>query len=198
MLEVVSVSGLLARSAAQSAGFGASWAWTGTWWKRPETVALKALCEAKVSLEKSADALGRTPSSIAWRARDSGLVLPPEWRDAIRTVKKSSGGKRVDLCYPYLIEVRGEHADLLAVNALVPRGLPDHMRADVCQEIMLALWQKEVSLEELQADRALVRKFISGFRKANLEGGGYCLSLDVPMKDGRNWYDVLPDPDTVN
>lgn len=191
MIEAISVPALLSRPR--------SWAghyiWTRTWWTRPEVVVLKALCEAKAPLEKSADGLGRTPTSIAHRASDTGLVLPAEWRDAI--IKKRPSKLRLSdpqLQYPYIREVRGEHADLLQVNSLVPRGLPDHVRADVCQEIMLALWMKKITLDELRTDSLAVRSFIKGFRATNYEAGGFALSLDAPMHDGRSWYDVLPAP----
>jgi hypothetical protein len=188
MLELISTKALLSRSK-----YGGAWLDTGLWWQRPEEVALKALCEDEAELERCADALGRSPTAIAHRARDTGLILPREWRDAIIKKRPPKPPRELPLQYPYIVKVRGEHADLLAVNALVTRGLPDHVRADVCQEMMLALWQKQTTIEELQSDPALVRKFITGFRKANLEGGGYALSLDVPMRDGRSWYDVLPD-----
>lgn len=160
-------------------------------------VALKALVDIDADVEKSADGLGRSPTSIAHRARDTGLKLPRHWRDLI-SARKLSSPPREQLQYPFITKVRGDHADLLAVNDLVPKGLPDQMRADVCQEIMLALWMKEISLEELRTSKTLVGTFIKGFRKANLEGGGFALSLDVPMQDGRSWYDVLPDETTMD
>lgn len=190
MIELVSVPALLARPRL----VGGAWHYTHSHWTRPETVALKALCEADASLEKSAAALGRSPTSLAHRASDTGLTLPREWRAAIYKYKpKPKVQREAPLQYPYIKDVRGEHQDLLAVNALAPRGLPDYERADVCQEIMLALWQKEVTLNELRQDKSLLRKFTSGFRKANFELGGYALSLDQPMSDGRSWYDILPD-----
>lgn len=191
MIEVVSIQTILARPRLMFS----AWHYTRCHWTRPEDVALKALCEADAPLERSADGLGRSPTSIAWRAQDTGLILPSEWKAAIRR-KYKPVERYAPLQYPYIREVRGEHADLLAVNSLVPRGLPDHIRADVCQEIMLALWQKEVSIDELRGDRALVQSFIRGFRKANFEAGGQAISLDTPMRDGRSWYDVLPDPST--
>lgn len=197
MIEVVSVKGLLSQARYNTGGpNGASWAWTGTWWQRPEIVALSALCEYAAPLEKSADCLGRSPTSIAHRARDAGLILPREWRDAI-TKRRPFKPRERDLQYPYIREVRGEHADLLAVNALVPRNFPDHVRADICQEIMLAIWMKQITLEELREDRTAVQSFVRGFRKSNFEAGGHAISLDVPMHDGRSWYDVLPSPTTL-
>lgn len=155
---------------------------------------LAALCDAKAPVEKSSLGLGRSPTSIAHRASDTGLTLPKEWHDLItRRQAAKPRAPRSTLQYPYLLEAKGEHASLLEVNALIPRGLPDHIRADVCQEIMLALWERDTSLEELRADKALVRKFMNRARNDNYELGGYALSLDQPMRDGRSWYDVLPD-----
>jgi hypothetical protein len=57
---------------------------------------------------------------------------------------------------------------------------------------MLAIWEQSVSLAELRSNRLLVQKFIGRVRKANYEMGGYAMSLDMPMQDGRSWYDVLP------
>ena len=188
LLEAVSLSGLLANPRV-------SWAWTRTHWQRPEMVGLKLLVESKTDVEQAADCLGRSPSSIAHRASDTGLKLPPTWRRLITGRTPRQIGPTVKLDYPFITEVRGEHTDLLQVNALVPHGLPSHIRGDVCQEIMLAIWEKTVTIEELRADKALVRKFISGARRANYEGSGYALSLDQPMRDGRSWYDVLSSDD---
>jgi hypothetical protein len=170
-IEVVSVPVLLSRPRM----IGGGWHYTHSHWTRRDEVAL-------------------APTSIAHRASDTGLHVPPEWREAIYKYKsKLRRPKVAPLQYPYIAKVRGDHADLLAVNSLVPRGMPDYERADVCQEIMLAIWQKETSLEELHRDKSLLRKFTSGFRKANFEMNGYAISLDKPLRDGRSWYDILPD-----
>lgn len=194
MIELISVPALLSRPRYINEGYLS----TRLWWGRDEEVALKALCEDEAPLEKSAISLGRSPTSIAHRARDTGLRLPKEWTAAIIKRRPPAVRHAPLMQYPYIAKVRGEHADLLAVNSLVPQGLPHHMRADVCQEIMLALWQKETSIEELRGDRALVNKFIKGARAINYEAGGYALSLDAPMQDGRSWYDVLPDSGSIN
>ena len=190
MLEAISVPALLSRPRYINGG----WFGTGLHWRRDEEVALAALCDKQAAIEKAAASLGRSPSSLAHRASDTGLILPREWRDLI-TKKRASiiPVPRQNLQYPYLVETRGEHADLLAVNAMVPRGLPDHLRADVCQEIMLALWERSISISELKANRLLVQKFVGHARKSNYEMGGYAMSLDAPMRDGRSWYDVIPD-----
>jgi hypothetical protein len=103
--------------------------------------------------------------------------------------------RRPLLSYPYIAVKRDEHADLLAVNALVPAWMPG--REDVCQEIMLALWEKQITLEQLKANRVDLRSFVRSFTKANYEAGGFAISLDQPMYDGRSWHDVLADPHTT-
>lgn len=195
MIEVVSTKTLLARP---RYGLTETWWDTRTWWTRPDIAALAALCDARAPLIKTADALGRSPTSLVHKALEGRLILPREWRDALpKKLHKARAPFEAPLQYPYVRSVRGEHADLLAVNSLVPHGLPDPLRADVCQEIMLALWQKETTLEELRANRSLLRKFISRSKTENFEAGGQAISLDVPMRDGRSWYDVLPDPATL-
>lgn len=193
MIELISTKHLLTHPRY----IGGAWASTRAHWTREEDVALAALCEIGARLEKSADGLGRSPTSIAHRARDGALKLPLEWKDAIRRVRSKSI-RETPIQYPYIRQVRGEHADLIAVNSLIPRYLPHHVRADICQEIMLAIWQKQTTLEELRQNKALIGKFTSGFYSANHESNGHALSLDAPMYDGRSWYDVLPDPSTID
>lgn len=187
MLEAVSLSALTARPRY----IGAAWLDTHRQWHRQDSVGLQILCSGAISLERAADSLGRSPSAIAHRAHDTGLKLPPEWRDLIRP-KRLRETPRSLLQYPYVTSVRGEHADLLQVNALVPKGLPSETRGDVCQELMLAIWEKRISLDELKRDRRFINEVIGLVRRSNFEAGGYALSLDAPMRDGRSWYDVLP------
>jgi hypothetical protein len=80
---------------------------------------------------------------------------------------------------------------LAAINAVVPAGLVG--REDVCQEIMLAVY--EGTLTSAQAtSRKGIAPFITAFRRQNHEAGGYAVSLDVPMRSGQSWHDVLPAP----
>lgn len=163
-------------------------------WTEAEHANLKTLCQGRVDVEKAASILGRSPKSIAWRASDHGLGPSPEWR-ALLSGRKGLGGQRIQLAYPYIIRARDEHADLLAVNSIVPAYMPG--REDVCQEVMLALWEKRITLDQLRANSKNLRPFIRQFSAANYENGGYALSLDQPMYDGRSWHDVLADPNTL-
>jgi hypothetical protein len=190
VIELVSVPALLARPRYPWSDDSGSYFDQGTWWEWCDETALAALCAAGASLQKSAYALGRAPTTLAHRASDTGLKLPREWREAI-TKRRAANPRGPLLQYPFISAARGEHAEILAVNALIPRGLPDYERADIIQEIMLALLEKRFTLAEMR-DPRIVRQFIKGFRSSNFEDCGYALSLDAPMRDGRSWYDVLP------
>lgn len=92
------------------------------------------------------------------------------------------------LAYPFVAKARDEHAELLLVNSLVPRGMPG--REDVVQAILLALWERQTTIEQLKA--AGIAPFLRQFRRDNYESGGYAVSLDVPRLGGGSWHDVLP------
>lgn len=184
-------------------------------WSRPDNVALKALTAAAADLEKSAAGLGRTPKILCNRARDTGLTLPDEWLECLypgRTERRAARQRRKDekerelarlrrwrepvihIEYPYIREVRGEHADLLAINALVPAGIPHHLRADVCQELMLAVLEGKTSIANLKDDLALRKRLIRYYSQQNTMVTSYALSLDAPLGDDGSWYDILPAP----
>lgn len=160
-----------------------SWAWTRTWWSDLEEFKVDILCEADADIERSADALGRSPTSIAWRARDLGLTLPRQWSQLI-TPKRKPVERRVNLAYPYITKVRDEHADLLAVNAIIPSGIPDNMRSDMCQEILLAILEKRTTLEMLKSRDRGAAYFIKKFYHDNYEAGGHAISFN---ETDENW-----------
>ncbi|MDE2020426.1 MAG: transposase [Patescibacteria group bacterium] len=139
---------------------------TRTWWSDDERAALQAFADQKAQLEKVSVALGRTATSVAWYARDNVSGVPRAWADLIR--RRRGTAPRVALCYPFISKPRDEHADLLRVNNLVPKSLPEWMRADVCQNVMLALYDGTTSLEEIEANRRLVRWFIAKFYKEQM------------------------------
>ena len=129
---------------------------------------------------------------VLGRGRTLWKDLRPKW-----TSPKLSRGKTVELpvrptpivAYPFIRKAKDEHADLLFVNSIVPTSMPG--REDVCQEILLALFEQRITLNELKANRANLRSFVASFRRDNYESGGYAVSLDQPMYDGRSWHDTL-------
>ena len=84
--------------------------------------------------------------------------------------------------YPYISgNATGEHDMLLAVDAIVPRNLPNSMRCDLCQDMIVAVLSGEATLDNLKGD---LKKYMSQFWKMFPDKYGH-LSLDgiVPGTD---------------
>lgn len=98
---------------------------------------------------------------------------------------------RVSLSYPFLPEGNNgsqNGADIvLLVNGAVPKHLPEQIRADACQEILLAILAGEISPTDVGSE---VKRFISKTRKLN-EAHYMAFSIDQPRRDGGSWHDVL-------
>jgi len=158
---------------------------TRTWWGQVETFKLDILCEADADIEMSADVFGRSPSTLAHKARGLGLTLPTQWARLIAPKRKPKKFvlKESAPRYPYIVVPRDEHADLLAVNAIVPRSIPDHMRADMCQEIMVAILEGRTTLEMLKAKSDSAAYFIKKFYHDNFEQGGHAISIHAAEED---------------
>lgn len=166
---------------------------TRTWWTPPEKEALVRFVDGGYSPDEAAVALGRTAKSIANYTREIGGVhLPPEWQ-ALIAGRRPAADPRIQLAYPYISKVRPEHADILALNALVPRAFPDAMRADICQEMMLAVLEGRVTIDDVKANRSSSAWFFRKFYKENHEQSGRAISLDAVAFDGddRSNYDVI-------
>lgn len=101
------------------------------------------------------------------RGRPKGLIVPRE-----------------SLFYPYVIhkpKVQDEAYDLMVlVNAAVPKMLPDHIRADICQDLIVDILAGDISVEEIKHNvKDYSRKVIE---MHPLKYGH--LSLDSPVGDG--------------
>lgn len=85
--------------------------------------------------------------------------------------------------YPYMLSGGADGAGLLAsINNMVPRNLPDVLRADVCQALALAVISGEVEMENIAAH---IKRFIkeqSGFMPNRWE-----VSLDSPVGEGHRY-----------
>jgi hypothetical protein len=169
--------------------YGGGWYNSRTWWSDIDNFKLGILCEADSDVEQSADALGRPPKSIAWKARELHFVLPQQWSRLIASTsprKYKSKAKPLKLrevssllAYPYIAKARDDHSDLLAVNAIIPRGIPENMRADMCQEILLTILEGRTTLEALKAKSANASYFIKKFYHDNYEDGGHAISFSA-------------------
>jgi len=155
-------------------------------WSEADKVRLQVLANAGINPTIAANTLGREEKSIAYKARDMGIFLPPAWSAFLPKPKYIARPreKRILLNYPFSIRVDQERdSDLMAVNALVPKTIPDHMRGDICQEILLAVYEGKVNLETLRKRPDLVRQQIAAWRNRNLEHGGYGIVQFDPYGD---------------
>lgn len=114
------------------------------------------------------------------------------WRD-----KKPPGARVIvpkeSMFYPYVIhkpEMKDDGYDLIAlVNAAVPKMLPDHIRADICQDLIVDILAGEISADDVKHNvKDYTRKV---FEMHPLKYGN--LSMDAPLQgyDGMTLADVL-------
>jgi hypothetical protein len=52
---------------------------------------LKILAQASADLNRSAAALGPSPTALCWKCRDIGIAMPPEWARVIKRERKAYG-----------------------------------------------------------------------------------------------------------
>lgn len=127
------------------------------------------------------------------------------WRTSLHPdkgtyVRKERGiPKKEDLFYPYIAHdaKKATTNDLvMVVNAAVPKGWPEHVRADVCQDIIVAILSGEISRDQVHDH---VKKFINRHFQSNpmyWEGGRVRMSMDAPIGDpdgDMTLHDVLSD-----
>lgn len=160
----------------------------GLTWAEQDSVRLRVLAESASDIERSSLALGRPATALAWRAYDEGLTLPPEWAKLIRPICVRRAPQEPLLCYPYVKKVRPENADLLRANSLIPRGLPEAIRADVVQEMMLALYEGKVSMESLEKHSKSVQWFIAKFYRE--QRPYHEVSLEGRFDDDRSYEEI--------
>lgn len=153
----------------------------GLRWGYQDQIYLQVLCIAGTDIEQAADVLARPASAVAWCAREAGMTLPASWRKLIvSTVKRRAAFPRwAPMAYPYVSAKRAENAQVIEVSRLVAEYLPG--RADICQEILLALWEKRVTMDDLRKQGTQLRSFVRQFYKSNHELSGYARSLDAPL-----------------
>lgn len=85
--------------------------------------------------------------------------------------------------YPFISKTPTEDHDLLlAVDRLVPKTLRHEARADVCQDMIVAILTGETTLDNLRDSRT---EYVRKFQKDTQERYGH-LSLDMPMYHGEN------------
>lgn len=98
--------------------------------------------------------------------------------------------KQPPLEWPFLQNANGEYEVLRAISERLPRGIDRSLRDDVGNEIWLALWEKKITLAELE-NPALIRRFVGLARRMNCEASGEAVSIDQPGRDGRTLHERL-------
>jgi hypothetical protein len=168
-----------------------AWLDTHLWWNEEDKKLLAAAVDTKISYTDAANTLGRQPYALWHQAIKlfGYWNMPLAWKKHFNEYKpkKKHEGR---LQYPYIVKPDDKYADLIAVNRLVSHAMPG--REDVCQDIMLALWESRTSLQELKDDPRAIRSFIKAFRRAYFEKNGYGVeSMDITLyvDDNINKYE---------
>jgi hypothetical protein len=149
-----------------------------------------------MEVARAATIIGRPPSTLAHKARELGLTLPRDWYELIAPeyAPKLKGIQADEMSsqYPYVSIKSDERDDLLAVNEFVPKNYPEWMRADICQEILMEIYEGKLSLETLGGSTGsqLIRKFIARWRKQNTENGGYNVIYGGDLDDDRTFDEL--------
>lgn len=127
-------------------------------------------------------------SSVPWRV----------WREKKKPGReaKPKPVKLVDQStpfYPFVIHKPkvndGSYDMMMLVNNAVPRSLPDHIRADICQDLILGILEGAITVDEVKAS---VKSFSRKVFEMHPMKYGH-ISLDAPLGDdsGRTLLDVL-------
>lgn len=124
-----------------------------------------------------------------------GLITRAVWelsRNAVRSNIAQWTRPRLQ-SYPFMSAVpkredRGTEL-VLFVNEIVPKSWPEEIRADVCQDMIVAILQGEHSQEEVRAD---VKKFISRVLQESPWKYKW-ISFDAPRgdEDGRTLHELI-------
>ncbi len=92
--------------------------------------------------------------------------------------------------YPYLSRsTYSDDALMLQVDAAVPRGLSQQVRADVCQEILVGILSGEVRREDLSE---AVRQYVKTVYQTYERHWNHCsLDSSLGVDDDRQLHDIM-------
>jgi hypothetical protein len=143
---------------------------------------------------KTFDGIVHDPQRERERHRESGerlslLRTDPDFCRKMYLARSPAAAGVVALCYPYIIRARPEHADILEVNNLIPRTFDSDRRADICQELLLAILEGRMTMQQLRARRDDAVFFIKKFWRDNFEQSGHAVSFDR-LDDDRSYDEV--------
>lgn len=106
------------------------------------------------------------------------IELPSKPRKEKAEKRPRDAAPTGSLFYPYLIYEPNKENDLLfAVNNAVPKSVPEQLRADICQDLIVAVLSGEMDRSELEDQASVyIKKVMKMFP---MKYGP--LSLDAPM-----------------
>lgn len=149
-------------------------------WSMTDEERLSVMVGMNVGYDMAADVLARPKSALWAQLALRRWQKPPHWTER--------RARQPLLSYPYVTRATSENRQVLEVNQLVARAFPEHMRADLCQDILLALLEGQASMEELRRDG--IKAYVRGYRKKQNDPWN-AVNLDAPRRDGANWHEVL-------
>jgi hypothetical protein len=160
--------------------------WSHIHWTEQQLADLAVLVEAKAPLPKIANILQRTEESVIDKAGSLHLSLAGITKP--RKPKLIVKPRAPLLAFPFISSVKPSNADLMRVNALIPHAWPEWKRADICQAIMLALYEGHITLTEFEANRANLKWFATQYARSQTPYQEIIIS-DESGDDERPYYD---------
>lgn len=201
-------AGLSGRRAAEIIGIdkNTAYAWFKTFGQRPiiekqpiedapKPLSANAVAKlGKIEQLKTAFARGM---SIRLAAKTAGVAkqTAADWCERFqisrakitKMLSRDGGLTSVSYSYPYFTSDKAEQADLLAICECVPHSYSEDMRADICQEMMLAIIEGTTTIDEIKLNREKSSWFFKKFYRENYEQAGRAISLTEQQNEDRNY-----------
>lgn len=133
-------------------------------------------------------------SNTTFRRRNMGAG---GWRTFKNAPSKPRAEQRDALVYPFLIHDGGrpEHDLLKRVNAAVSRSFPPHMRADICQDIIVGILSGEFDAQDLALPAKEMTKRM--FKMFPTKWGDLSLDAVIPGTVNLKLIDTLSEEDSI-
>lgn len=135
--------------------------------------------EFKAAMIAASRAYHNLPSTITKKSERMKAL----WGDQVWRAKRRTPSGRILNSATELIE---------RVAALVPRHLPDFMRADISQDILVSVFAGEVKPADLEAS---LRKHLAAYRKLHPTFGPLSIDATIPGTEGLTLADTLSSGD---
>ena len=134
------------------------------------------------------------PSTIMEMAGLLGINYRSAWRlnktlRLIRSNLRPISTLSAPVYWPYR-KPTGHGGDMVqAVNSAIPKNIPEDVRADVAQELILGVLQGDITMEQVASEAA---KYLRRFRREyEWDPQAFSWDQNVPGTDRLKWDDVL-------